>query len=155
MDREERVERLLEAAFMVIDPLPRQVPAGSEGQYFAVEDFWLREPQIGALRRKFCSLLLKLNCYFDLDVLLLGREGFARNPAPEELLSWIADPDSSLNILLPSQDSLITLFSGDVCMTVYHPSDAMLKLLQSLAAAEGLFLWQPPDSPGAADDPIP
>ena len=29
-------------------------------------------------------------------------------------------------------------------MAVYNPSEKLLKLLDRLAMAEGLFLWQPP-----------
>ena len=68
MNFEDRVEQLFQAPCWVIDPLPFQVPAGSEGQFFAVEDHWLKPPQITELRQRFVRLLQKLNCYCDLEV---------------------------------------------------------------------------------------
>ena len=43
-DFNEKVERLLETPYWVIDFLPMQVPQGSAGQFFAVEQYYLQEP---------------------------------------------------------------------------------------------------------------
>ena len=56
------IEELLQSPYWVIDFLPRQVPADSVGQFFAVERFFLQETRQTALRRSFADILLKVNC---------------------------------------------------------------------------------------------
>ncbi|MBR2790972.1 MAG: hypothetical protein IKD70_10260 [Eggerthellaceae bacterium] len=132
---ESRIDALLEEPYWVIDPLPRQVPAGSPGQYFAVERWLMAEPQRAEIHRKRANLLLKLSCYRDLCL-----DGNETNPAPAELAAAIA----SRYVTLLVDDALITSDPDDMYLTVYHPDEELLDLLRTLAGAEGLFLWQPP-----------
>ena len=134
------MEELLNKPYWVIDFLPRQVPAKGDGQFFAVEEYYLRSP----LRRGFAEILLKLNCYYDIEVCEPETEKWQKNPPPEALFSWIADNEKDLCVLLPAENALITANRDDLYMTVYAPSEELLQLLRSLAAASGLFLWQPP-----------
>ncbi len=143
MDARKQAEQLLEQPYWVIDPLPCRVPAEGGGQYFAVEKEWLKAPNIIALRKRFLSVLMKLNCYLDLEVCRADQEGFVHNPAPRQLRAWVEEAAASFLFLFSSQDSLITLYGGDTYMTVYHPSDPLLAMLEQLVSAEGLFLWQP------------
>ena len=134
------MEELLNKPYWVIDFLPRQVPAKGGGQFFAVEGYYLRSP----MRRGFAEILLKLNCYYDFEVCEPETEKWQKNPPPEALFSWIADNEKDLCVLLPAENALITANRDDLYMTVYAPSKELLQLLRSLAAASGLFLWQPP-----------
>ena len=138
------IEALLEKPCWVIDFLPEQVPARSAGQYFAVEEFYLRDAEQSDLRRSFARILLKINCYYDLQVCEPQAANFVLNPAPEQLYSWIEENKKDLCILLPGEKALLTLNREDTCMAVYNPSERLLGLLGRLAAAAGLFLWQPP-----------
>ena len=141
---------LLEKPCWVIDFLPEQVSAHSAGQFFAVERFYLREPRYAALRRSFADILLKLNCYYDLEVGAPEEGQPERNPAPERLFSRVTENQKDLCVLLPEVSALITLNRDDTHMTVYNPPARLLKRLGELAAAEGLFLWQPLRSEGRA-----
>ena len=134
------MEELLNKPYWVIDFLPRQVPAKGGGQFFAVEEYYLRSP----MRRGFAEILLKLNCYYGFEVCEPETEKWQKNPPPEALFSWIADNEKDLCVLLPAENALITANRDDLYMTVYGPSEELLQLLRSLAAASGLFLWQPP-----------
>ena len=134
-DAAERIEILLEKPYWVIDILPEQVPAGSSGQYFAVEQAFLSEPRRLELLRKRADLLLKLNCYRDFCV-----DGEEMNPAPAKLA--LAVETRYLTILV--DDALIVSDPQDTYITVYNPEDRLLELLRALAAGEGLFVWQPP-----------
>ena len=60
------IDELLEMPYWVVDILPRQVPADSPGQYFAVERHYLEESQFAQVKQRHIDLVLKLNCYFDL-----------------------------------------------------------------------------------------
>ncbi len=134
------MEELLNKPYWVVDFLPRQVPAKSGGQFFAVEEYYLRSP----LRRRFAEVLLKLNCYYEARVCEPETEKWQVNPPPERLFAWIAENEKDLRVLLPAEDTLITVNRDDLYMTVYGPSRDVLELLRPLSAAAGLFLWQPP-----------
>ena len=134
------VERLLEEPYRVIDFLPEQVPADSGGQYSAVERYFAEPPRIGGFLRRCARLLLKLNCYFGF-VVGNGAE-WRKNPPPQELAGQIGTcgPGHFLNILIPEEDALVTLYGDDLYMTLFHPSDKLVRLVGPLAASEGLFL---------------
>ena len=63
------IDELLEKPYWIVDILPKQVAKNSNGQYFAIEQYYLREPQSSELRKKYAHLILKLNCYYDILVL--------------------------------------------------------------------------------------
>lgn len=138
------IEELLEKPCWVIDFLPEQVPENSAGRFFAVEQFYLQEPRRRKLRRQFVNILLKLYCYRDIRVCEPEEEEWKPNPAPAQLFQWIDENKKDLLILLPEDHTLITLNRNEISMTVYNPPERILKLLDRLATAEGLFLWQPP-----------
>ena len=101
------IEDYLEKTYWVIDPLPRQVPAHSRGQYFRIEEHFRSRPLIDAMVRQSLS---------DLRMLY---------------------------VMLPAAETLITLSADDIYMTIYNPTEETLKLLASLVASEGLFIWRP------------
>lgn len=128
-----KIDELLMKPYWIIDILPEQVPENSPGQYFAIEKYFLRDPD---LRRKQTDLLLKLNCYSDLT--LVRDEAEIKNPDPEKWPDLIGR--EYLNILIG--DALITADNTDAYMTLFGPDEKLLKLIRKLAAAEGLFVWK-------------
>ena len=138
------IEEYLNNPYWVIDILPKQVPADGKGQYFRIEKFFLEHPQIDNIYMKFTNILLKLNCYEDINVSYDG-EDWITNPAPHELeaalLKCMADKQM-LYIILKSADVLITVSGDDTYMTVYNPTEEVMELIGSLAGSEGLFLWK-------------
>lgn len=141
---EEIFEQLLEKPYWVIDFLPVQVPQGSRGQFFAIEQYYLTEPRHERLCRQFADVLLKLNCYHDLTVYHEGDE-WVKNPEPETLVAWLweALQHGHLCALIDDGESLIMASGGEICLTLYNPSVTLLELVQQLASAAGLYLWQP------------
>ena len=139
------IEEYLNKPYWVIDILPKQVPADGKGQYFRIEEYFLEHPQIDNIYRKFTNILLKLNCYENIDVSGDG-EDWITNPAPQELeaalLKCMADKQM-FYIILKSADVLITVSGDDTYMTVYNPREEMTELIRSLADSEGLAIWQP------------
>ena len=137
---DEAVERLLAEPYHVIDFLPVQVPADSAGQYFAAEAFFREPSRRKQLYRKFGDVLLGLNCYYDLTV--TDGKGWKTNPPPADLRAMIEEcPENGfLNVLTGSEDSLITLYGGDLYMTLYHAPDDLLALTEKLVSAQGLFV---------------
>lgn len=144
-DFENIVERLLEGPYWVIDMLPQQVPQDGKGQFFALEQYYLEEPQHERLCRQFADVLLKLNCYHDLTVNRCSSNEWVKNPEPTTLMAWLNESlhHGHLCILVNDGESLITASGGDIHMTLYNPSSALLQLVSQLATAAGLFLWKP------------
>ena len=138
------IEEYLNKPYWVIDILPKQVPADSRGQYFRIEKYFLEHPQIDHIYKKFTNVLLKLNCYEDIDVSHDGDE-WITNPAPHELeaaLLKCAADKQMFYIILKSADVLITVSGDDTYITVYNPAEEVLELIGSLAGSEGLFIWR-------------
>ena len=127
------IDQLLQTPYWIIDILPKQVPKGSPGQYFAVERYYLKR-QMAAVKQKHINVILKLNCYFDITL----DDETEVNPAPEK----IADAMRSRHVNIRVGESLLTSEADDTYMTVYNADERLLSLMRSLAAAEGLFIWK-------------
>ena len=137
------VEALLQRPCWVIDCLPCQVPAESEGQFFAVEDLLLNGPRGAELRHAFASVLLKLNCYHDFLVFRGQRENPKRNPKPEKLEKWVTRNQEHLCIALPTEQALIVVPTSSTCMELSPPTPGLLEEVSDLATVNGLFVWKP------------
>ena len=142
MERDLTLEEYLNKPYWVIDILPKQVPADGKGQYFRIDKYFLEHPQIDNIYRKFTTILLKLNCYEDIDMSHDGDE-WMTNPAPHELetaLLKCMDDKQMFYIILKSADVLISVSSDDTYMTVYNPTEETVELIGSLAGSEGLLM---------------
>ena len=140
---ENRVEELLEKPFMIIDMLPVQVPENSRGQYFAVEEYYRRSGRIVRIKERYIDLLLAINAYEDLWVMAESVGQPVKNPSPDSLAEWVKS-EKHLSTLADGGKTLLTMDADDTYATVYQPGRAFLKLLNKLAGANGLFVWQPP-----------
>ena len=143
MDKTDIIENLLSKPYWLIDVLPKQVPAESAGQYFKVERYFLS--WLDEIGRKFARVLIRLNCYYDLQMSTDG-ESWILNESPEDLsrrFEESAASHSPLSVLIGSEDALITFSGDDHYMTLYIPDDELLELVRQCAQAEGLFVWGP------------
>ena len=131
------IDMFLNSPFWVIDFLPYQVPADGKGQFFTVEDYFLKFPQIESLHWQFLSVLLKLNCYYQIKVAV--GDQWIDNPDPELIQKQIGG--RGLDVLI--KNTLIQYNRDDTHMTVYNPTQELLELLRILAQSEGLFVWKP------------
>lgn len=147
-DFDKTVERLLAAPCWVVDMLPMQVPQDSKGQFFNVERYYTQETRYELLCSKFADLLLKLNCYHDLIVNCNTSDEWVKNPKPAVFVEWLTEclHHGHLCIHVDGEDALITVMGGDTYISLYNPNDELLQLIQKLASATGLFLWQPKEN---------
>ncbi len=125
------IEELLEKPYWIIDILPTQVPKDSPGQYFAVEDFFLKE-QLAEIKKKHINVILKLNCYMDITI------DDAKNPVPE----WIRDTMLDRYVYIMLGDAMILSEPDDTHMTVFNPDGELLNLIKEVSSSEGLFVWK-------------
>ena len=137
---------LLEGSYWIVDILPEQVPADSAGQYFAVERYFLQPERSIPLRRKFAEILLRLNCYYDMAVSFDSCMPWETNLDPEAFTDRAVglSGNSFLRAVFPEQTAMIDYDHNDTCLTVYDPDSALIGKVRAFAAAEGLFVWTPP-----------
>ena len=143
MNRPDIIENLLSKPYWLIDVLPKQVPAGSAGQYFKAERYFLT--WLDEISWKFARILIRLNCYYDLQVSTDG-ETWILNASPEELARFFEESAAShspLSVLIGSDTALVTFSGYDHYMTIYNPDEELLELVRQCAQAEGLFVWGP------------
>ena len=125
------IEELLEKPYWILDILPKQVPKDSPGQYFAIEDFFLKE-QLTEIKKKHIDVILKLNCYMDISI-----DG-EKNPAPER----IRDIMKERYVYIMLGDSMILSEPDDTHLTVFNPNEGLLDLIKEISYSEGLFVWK-------------
>ncbi len=130
-DRKVTIEELLEKPYWIIDILPKQVPKDSPGQYFAIEDFFLKE-QLTEIKKKHIGVILKLNCYVDISI-----DG-EKNPAPER----IRDIMMERYVYIMLGDSMILSEPDDTHMTLFNPDKELMDLIREISSSEGLFVWE-------------
>ena len=127
------IEELLNTPYWIIDILPKQVPAGSAGQYFAIEKY-LRETQLSDIKKKHVNLILKLNCYKDISL----DEDKEINISPKK----IADAIHKRYVNIMVDDAMIVSEPEDTYLTIYNPDEDLLTLMKELASGEGMFVWK-------------
>ena len=137
---------LLEGPYWIVDILPEQVPANATGQYFAVERYFLQPERIIPLRRKYAEILLRLNCYADMAVSFDACASWETNPDPKAFTARVTglSGNESLRAVFAEQNAMIDYDRNDTYLTVYDPGSTLLDKMRALAAAEGLFIWTPP-----------
>ena len=137
------LDDFFDKAYWVVDFLPKQVPENAGGRFFSVEQYYLETYRYAVLREQFSEILLKLYCYYDLQLFVDDDSEGIANPDPELLASHIKDNQGDLCILVVASEGLITLGRDDTHMTVYAPSEDLFELIRMLADAVGLFVWKP------------
>ncbi len=143
MDKSDCIENLLSKPYWLIDVLPKQVPAGSAGQYFKAERYFLS--LLDEISWKFARILIRLNCYYELQVSTDG-ETWILNESPGDLAHRFEESAAShtpLSILIGSDETLVTFSGDDHYLTLYNPDEELLELVRQCAQAEGLFVWGP------------
>ncbi|MBQ7214429.1 MAG: hypothetical protein IJS39_00410 [Synergistaceae bacterium] len=105
--------------YWIIDVLPCQVRPEFGESYSVLEEYCLKD---GRVHERFRELLLKLGCYFRVEV----RENDG------------GDIEAVIG------EAVITLDRDDAYMTLYEASDELLEMVKVLAGAGGLFVWKPP-----------
>ena len=139
------IEKCLTGPCRIADILPRQVPADSEGQYFAAEGYFTEPGRLAGILKRHGEILLRLNCYYDMEATFDGGDSWEKNPVPEAFVERVAALSAGgfLRVVFPSEEAMIDIDSGDTWATVYGGDEAFQETVRALFAAEGLFVWEP------------
>lgn len=130
------VDELLQSPYWIIDIFPKRVPQDRPGQYFAVENYLLKE-QLAAIKQKHIHVILKLNCYYDL-AFAADDEEEKKNPAPAQ----IAETMNKRYVNIMVDGAMIISEPDDTHMTLFNPDEDLLELVREIAGSEGLFVWK-------------
>jgi len=130
-DIQQKIEELLEKDCYIIDFLPRQVKADSEGSYFEIEEELLEHDELH-LKERFSNIIIKLLCYYSWQT-----EGYDCVSSLIRKLRKLKRTER-ISILLEDR-SLIVVDGDNLYLEIYHPDQEMGILLNSLAQSEGLF----------------
>jgi GNAT superfamily N-acetyltransferase len=142
---EKTVEELLNTPYWIVDILPEQVPADCNGQYFKVEKYYLGRKRFAEIKQKHVNLVLKLNCYR--DVTLEDADGVLPpevNPVPAKIEQEMRKRYVPVRV----GDALIISEPDDTHLTLFNPDEELLALVRTIAAGEGLFVWQTEEGMG-------
>ena len=94
------------------------------------------------MARKFARILVKLNCYFDMDMHTEGwHSGVSAERLEKAVRHAVKNSKGGLGLLLTQEQTLICLEGRSLHMTVYQPSSGVREILKPLAQSEGLF-WR-------------
>ena len=129
------IDELLQTPYWIIDILPKQVPAHSAGQYFAIEKYYLDKKRFNDIKQKHINVILKLNCYRDISI----DEEEEINPSLERIEKEMKN--RYLYIMIG--ESMILSEADDTHMTLFNPDEELLELVKDIASKEGLFVWRP------------
>lgn len=137
----EQIERLLQGPCYLIDTLPEQVPPNSEGRYFMIDDFFTKPEQLKKLHHLFAILILKLNCYYAMNVSFDNGLSWQDDIDPEDFIGKMEDLEDNgfVRIIFAKQDILIDIDGCDIWLTIYGDNDSFLKLIEKLCLGHGLF----------------
>lgn len=140
--RDSLMEGLLQKPFAVIDIFPAQVPADRGSIYLETESLFLDNGESGRVARKFARILVKLHCYFDMDMHTEGWDsGISAEMLEKAVRRTMKNNQDGLGLLLAQERTLICLEGRSLHMTVYQPSSRVREILKPLAQSEGLF-WR-------------
>lgn len=95
------IERILEKPCYVIDMLPKQVPADSKGNFFAVEAYLLGHGVESYLREKFAGIVLRLMCYYPVSVFEYENGKLTEYPTPESVASAVNEAGDMTRPVIP------------------------------------------------------
>ena len=128
----DRIEELLNKPYWIVDILPKQVPKDSPGQYFTIENYFLKG-QLAEIKQKHINVILKLNCYLDLSL-----DG-ELNPSPDRTAAIMMEK----YVYIMIGESMILSEPDDTHLTIFNPDESLLELVRPIALAEGMFVWKP------------
>ena len=127
------IDELLLKPYWIIDILPKQVPADTPGQYFAVASYFEKH-RMAQIKERQLDLILKLNCYKAISI----NDEDVVNPPIEQ----IAEEMKKEYVYFRIDDALILAERDDTYMTLYNPDEQLLKLVKMLAQGEDLYVWK-------------
>ena len=140
------VERLLEDDYWIIDILPSQIPVGKQAEYRALTDEYFESGKVAELHRRYADILTMINGRFKTAMLCMPEDEWTISPCDIAVKDAVIHHTERgcVDLLLPEEETLISLQSEDLYITVYHPTEEILSLLRQAVSKQGFYIWQTP-----------
>ena len=140
------VERLLEDDYWIIDILPSQIPIEKQAEYRALTDEYFESGKIAELHRRYADILTMINSRFKTAMLCMPEDEWTISPHNNDVKDAVIHHTERgcVDLLLPEEETLISLQAEDLYITVYHPTEEILSLLRQAVSESGFYIWQTP-----------
>ena len=140
------VERLLEDDYWIIDILPSQIPIEKQAEYRALTDECYESGKIAQLHRRYADILTMINSRFKTAMLCMPEDEWTISPDDVAVKDAVIHHTERgcVDLLLPEEETLISLQTEDLYITVYHPTEELLSLLRQAVSESGFYIWQTP-----------
>ena len=140
------VERLLEDDYWIIDILPSQIPIEKQAEYRALTDEYYESGKIAQLHQRYADILTMINSRFKTDMLCMPEDEWTISPDDVAVKDAVIHHTERgcVDLLLPEEETLISLQAEDLYITVYHPTEEILSLLRQAVSESGFYIWQTP-----------
>ena len=138
-DKNRRLEELLQTPCYFIDFLPQPIPPAALSQFRTIQHHLLNSEKRQEIKNRIVNILLKLLCFFPAFALWDGWKEQSSPQLIEQAVDTVMENHSgSLYLLFWQEESLLVFVS----LSLYHPSQQLLDLAQTIARSEGFFLYQ-------------
>ncbi len=140
------VERLLEDDYWIIDILPYQIPIEKQAEYRALTDEYYESGKIAQLHQRYADILTMINSRFKTAMLCMPEDEWTISPDDVAVKDAVIHHTERgcVDLLLPEEETLISLQAEDLYITVYHPTEEILSLLRQAVSESGFYIWQTP-----------
>ena len=140
------VERLLEDDYWIIDILPSQIPIEKQAEYRALTDEYFESGKVAQLHRRYADILTMINSRFKTAMLCMPEDDWTISPHDNAVKDAVIHHTERgcVDLLIPEEDTLISLQAEDLYITVYHPTEEILSLLRKAVSESGFYIWQTP-----------
>ena len=140
------VERLLEDDYWIIDILPSQIPIEKQAEYRALTDEYFESGKVAQLHRRYADILTMINSRFKTAMLCMPEDEWTISPDDVAVKDAVIHhtEQGCVDLLLPEEETLISLQAEDLYITVYHPTEEILSLLRQAVSESGFYIWQTP-----------
>ncbi len=140
------VERLFEDDYWIIDILPSQIPIEKQAEYRALTDEYYESGKIAQLHRRYADILTMINSRFKTAMLCMPEDEWTISPDDVAVKDAVIHHTERgcVDLLLPEEETLISLQAEDLYITVYHPTEEILSLLRQAVSESGFYIWQTP-----------
>ena len=140
------VERLLEDDYWIIDILPSQIPIEKQAEYRALTDEYFESGKVAQLHRRYADILTMINSRFKTAMLCMPEDEWTISPHNNDVRDAVMHHTERgcVDLLLPEEETLISLQAEDLYITVYHPTEELLSLLRQAVSESGFYIWQTP-----------
>ena len=140
------VERLLEDDYWIIDIIPSQIPIEKQAEYRALTDEYFESGKVAQLHRRYADILTMINSQFKTAMLCMPEDEWTISPDDVTVKDAVIHHTERgcVDLLLPEEETLISLQAEDLYITVYHPTEEILSLLRQAVSESGFYIWQTP-----------